>query len=135
MSLPSINFLERIVYEKLPRTRFSNSRSLWQGQIKVTPGYCTPKHLDQSPYQVSTSYTLRFLRHNPDKIFKLKVTAVRANQGRTMMLHTYIPQPISLPSINFLHIMVSEIQPGQTFSCCLPTHPDAMGENNTCSAL
>ena len=32
-----------------------------------------------------------------------------------MMLHTYNLQPMSLPSINFLHLTVSEIQPGQDF--------------------
>ena len=32
-----------------------------------------------------------------------------------MMLHTYNPQPMSLPSINFLHLTVSDIQPGQDF--------------------
>ena len=32
-----------------------------------------------------------------------------------MMLNTYTPQQMSLPSINFLHLMVSEIQPGQSF--------------------
>ena len=32
-----------------------------------------------------------------------------------MTLHTYNPQSISLPSINFLHLTVSEIQPGQDF--------------------
>ena len=33
----------------------------------------------------------------------------RSNQGHTMTLHTYNPQPMSLPSINFLHLTVSEI--------------------------
>ena len=33
---------------------------------------------NQCPYQVSTSYTLRFLIYNPDKIFKLKVTTARS---------------------------------------------------------
>ena len=43
---------------------------------------------------------------------------------------------MSLPSINFLHLMVSEIQPGQTFSHRLPAaHPDTLGENNTPTAL
>ena len=43
---------------------------------------------------------------------------------------------MSLPSINFLHLPVSEIQPGQTFSRCPPDrHPDNMGENNTPTAL
>ena len=50
---------------------------------------------------------------------------------------------MSLPSINFLHLTVSEIQPGQTISRRTPTHwprrppahPDTMGENNTPTAL
>ena len=46
---------------------------------------------------------------------------------------------MSLPSINFLHLTVSEIQPGQTFSrqdAHPPApHPDTMGENNTPTAL
>ena len=46
---------------------------------------------------------------------------------------------MSLPSINFLHLTVSEIQPGHTFSRCLPdsppAHSDTMGENNTQTAL
>ena len=33
----------------------------------------------------------------------------RSNQGHTMTLHTHTPYPMSLPSINFLHLMVSEI--------------------------
>ena len=56
-----------------------------------------------------------------------------------MKLHTYTPQPMPLPSINFLHLTVSEIQPEQTFSGLPPTRPpahlDTMGENNTPTAL
>ena len=48
----------------IARTKFSNSRSLRQGQ--------------------------------------------RSNQGHTMTLHTYTSQPMSLPSINFLQLTVSE---------------------------
>ena len=51
----------------------------------------------------------------------------RSNQGHTMTLHSYTPQPMSLPSINFLHFMLSEIQPRQTFSrrplACLTARP------------
>ena len=79
----------------IARTRFSNSRSLRQGQM--------------------------------------------SNQGQTMTLHTYTPQPMSLPSMNFLHLTVSEIQPGQTISRRLtarpPAHLDTTGENNTPTAL
>ena len=42
------------------RTRFYKSMSLQQGQIKVTPCCCTSTTTNQCPYQVSTSYTLRF---------------------------------------------------------------------------
>ena len=43
---------------------------------------------------------------------------------------------MSLPSINFLHLSVSEIQPGQFFPAARPTtHPDTMGEINTPTAL
>ena len=45
---------------------------------------------------------------------------------------------MSLPSMNFLHLTVSEIQPGQTISRRPPrppAHPDTMGENNTPTAL
>ena len=59
----------------------------------------------------------------------------RSNQGHTMTLHTYTPYPMSLPRINFLHLMVSEIHAGQTSSRHPPTHPDTMGENNTPTAL
>ena len=52
-----------------------------------------------------------------------------------MTLHTYTPQPMSLPSMNLLHLTVSEIQPGQTISRRPPAHPDTMGENNTPTAL
>ena len=48
-----------------------------------------------------------------------------------MTLHTYNPQPMSLPSINFLHLTVAEVQAGQTSSQRPPTHPDTMHENNT----
>ena len=39
---------------------------------------------------------------------------------------------MSLPSINFLHVTVSEIQAGQNFPAA---RPDTMGENNTPTAL
>ena len=39
----------------------------------------------------------------------------RSNQGHIIILHTYNPQLMSLPSINFLHFMLSEIWAGQDF--------------------
>ena len=57
----------------IAQTRFSNSRSLWQGQ-RSNQGHTMTLHTytpNQYPYQVSTSYTLRFLRYRPDKLFPL----------------------------------------------------------------
>ena len=48
-----------------------------KGQIKVTP-CCTPTTPNQCPYQVSTSYTLRFPRYSLDKILQVKVTTARS---------------------------------------------------------
>ena len=122
MTLPNINFLHLTVSEIYHGQDFIGQGHYGKvkGQIKVMPWHCTPTPPHQCPYQVSTSYTLRFPRYRPDKIFKFKVTTARSNQGQTMMLHTYTSQPMSLPSINFLHLTVSEIQPGQTFSRRLP---------------
>ena len=86
--------------------------------------------LNQCPYQVSTFYTLLFLRYRLDKIFKLKVATPRLNQSHTMTLYTYTPLTNVCTIINFLHLTVSEIQPRQSL---LPTRPDTMGGNNTCT--
>ena len=43
------------------------------------------------------------------QIFKRMVTMTKSNQGHTMTSHTYNPQPMSLPRINFLHLLVYEI--------------------------
>ena len=51
---------------------------------------------NQCPYQVSTSYTLRFQRYTADKILYIKVSTARSNQGHTMMLHTYNQCPYQL---------------------------------------
>ena len=55
-------------FRDIARTRFYRSRSLWQGQILVRPRRCTPTAPNQCPYQITTSYTLRFPRYSPDKI-------------------------------------------------------------------
>ena len=86
-------------------------------------------------YQLPTPYGFRYIARTRFSNSRSLRQGQRSNQGQTMTLHIYTCQPMSLPSINFLHLMVSEIQPGQTFSCRLPTHPDTMGENNTLTAL
>ena len=48
-------------FRDITQTRFYRSRSPQQGEIKVTPWCCTPTPPNQCLFQVSTSYTLRFL--------------------------------------------------------------------------
>ena len=80
MSLPNINFLHLTVSEIKPGQYFIGQGHYREvkGQIKVRPWRCTPTPPNQYPYQVSTSYTLRFLRYSPDNILKVKVTTARS---------------------------------------------------------
>ena len=71
MSLPSINFLHLRLDEIYPGQHFQTQGYCGKvkRQIKVTPLRCTLTPPNQCPYQVLTSYTLRFLRYSPDKLF------------------------------------------------------------------
>ena len=77
----------------------------------------------------------------PDKIFKLKVTTTRLNEGHTMTLHTYYPNrcPYKVSTsytLWFLRYSSDKLFP----ATCLharqtpPTHSDTMGENNNRTA-
>ena len=64
------------------------------------------------------AYALQFMRYSSDKIFRLKVTKAR-QKIKSRSYHEFAhlhPKSLSEPSTNILHLMVSEIQPGQ-FSC------------------
>ena len=67
-------------------------------------------------YQLPTPYGCRDIARTRFSNSSSLWQGQRSNQGQTMTLHTYTPQPMSLPSMNFLHLTVSEIQPGQTIS-------------------
>ena len=58
-------------FREKAQARFSNSKSLQQGQ-RSNQGHTITLHTytpNQSPYQVSYSYPLPFLRYRPDKLF------------------------------------------------------------------
>ena len=60
-------------FQDIAHTKFPNSRSPWQGQSS-NQGHTMKLHTytpNQCPYQVSTSYTLQFLRYSPDKLFPM----------------------------------------------------------------
>ena len=66
-------------------------------------------------YQLPTPY--RFQDITQARFYRSRSLqrSQRSNQRHTMTLHTYNPPPMSLSSINFLHLTVSEISPGQDF--------------------
>ena len=94
----------------------STSYTLWllqKGQ-RSNQGHTMMLHTynpQRMSYQVSTSYTLWFLRYSATRFYRSRSLqqGQRSNQGHTMMLLTYTPKTMSLPSINFLHLTVSEI--------------------------
>ena len=65
--------------------------------------------LHTTKYQLPTP----FPRHNLDKILKVKVTTARSKvKSRSYHDAAHLqPPPMSLPSINFIHLIVSEIWP------------------------
>ena len=60
-------------------------------------------------YQLPTPYGFRDLARTKFYRSRSIRQGQRSNQGLTMMLHTCTPKPMSLPSINFLHLIVSQI--------------------------
>ena len=60
-------------------------------------------------YQLPTPYGFRDIARTRFYRSRSLRQGQRSNQGQTMTLHTYTPYPIALPSINFLHLMVSKI--------------------------
>ena len=99
---------------KVPMARLN------QGHTMALHTYTPP---NKCPNQVSIFYTLQFLKYSPDKSFQLHVTKAWL-KVKSKLLHdiAYLhSQPISLPSLNFLHLNIFEIQPRQDFFCCHPT--------------
>ena len=117
MSLRSINFLHLTVSEIQPGQDFIGQGHYSKGQIKVRPRRCTSTHPTNVPtkYQLPTPYSFRDIARTRFYRSSTLRQCQRSNQGHTMTLHTYYPQPMSSPSIGFLHLTVSEIQPGQDF--------------------
>ena len=90
--------------------------TLWQSQSYRShhDAHLHPLTNVSAKCQPSTPYGIKEI--NPDKILKLTVTMTRSkvkSRGHTITLHTYNPQPMSLQSINFLHLTFSKIQPRQ----------------------
>ena len=139
MSLPSINFLHlmflRYSPDKILKVKVTSATSKVKSRSHHDVAHLQPLTNVPAKYQLPTPYGCRDIARTRFSNSRSLRQGQRSNQGHTMMLHTYTPQPMSLPSMNFLHLTVSEIQPGQTISRRPPAHPDTMGENNTPTAL
>ena len=87
-------------FRDIARTRFYRSRSLQQGQIKVTQWCCTPTPLNQCPYHVSTFYTLWFPRYSPDHILNVKSKVKPRSRHEVANLRplTNVPTKYELPT-------------------------------------
>ena len=111
---------------KISVSTTAGEHTLAETRLKVIPS------LNSIP-----TFPLQFLRYSLDKFFNSRSLwqGQRSNQGHTMMLHTCTARPMSLRSINFPHLTVSEIQPGQIFYHCPPANLDYMGEKYTYTAL
>ena len=67
-------------WQDIAWTRFSSSRSLWQGE-RSNHGHTIMLYTytpSQWTYQVSTFHTLQILGYCPNKILKVKVTTARS---------------------------------------------------------
>ena len=79
---------------RAPRSNLTPPKDLGH-MISYTPNQC--------PCQVSTSYTLQFLRYNPDKILQIKVTMARSkvkSRSHHDVAHplTNVPTKYQLPT-------------------------------------
>ena len=113
MSLPSVKLLHLMESKKQPGQDFKTHGHYdkVKGEIKVTPRQCTRTPPNQCPYQVSISYTLRFLRYCPDKILKVKVTTARSKvKSRSHHNVAHLQQLTNVPiKYQLVHLTISEI--------------------------
>ena len=64
-----------------------------------------------SKYQLPTPHSFQDIAQTRFYRSRSLRKGQRSNPGQTMPLHTYTPQPMSIPSINFLHLTVPRYSP------------------------
>ena len=77
-----------------------------QGHTMTLHTYTPPTNVP-TKYQFHTPYGFRDIAQT--RFYRSRSLQQGQIKGQTLTLHTYNLQPISLPSNNFLHLMVSEI--------------------------
>ena len=78
-------------------------------KVKTRSHQDTPTSPNKYPYQVSTSYTFGDIAGTRLYRSRSLQQGQKSSQGHIMMMHIDKPQLMSLPNINFIHLMVSEI--------------------------
>ena len=111
-------------------------------KVKVTtrsnPGHTMTMHTyipNQCPYNVSTSYTLQFLRYSQLKFSNSRLLrqGKKVISGHTTMCTT--TPPTNVPTKFQLPTPSCCWDTAQTYFFPLSAHPDAMGENHTRTAI
>ena len=111
MSLLSINFLHLTVSEIYPGQDFIGQGHYgWvKSRSRHDAAHLHPLTNIPTKYQLLTPYGFQDIARTRFYRSRSLQQGQRSNQGYTMTLHTYNPQLMSLPGINFLQLMVSEI--------------------------
>ena len=108
-----------------------------KGPFKVTPWHRTPKTIISLPsIKLPTHYSFWDIAQTRLKRSGSLRQCERSNQGHTMMLQAYI-----LPMFTFYELPAPSWFPKYSLEKFfpppnpLPSRPDAMGKNNTCTAF
>ena len=80
----------------------------FKGQYRKAKGQSVSTAVS-TKYQLPTPYGFQDITRTRFYRSRSLRQGQRSNQGHTMMLHTYYPQPMSQSSINVLHLTVAEI--------------------------
>ena len=91
------------------KVKVTTTRSEVKSRSHHNVAHLHPLSSVPTKYQLPTPYACRDIARTRFYRSRSLRYGQRSNQDHTRSLHTYHPQPISLPSINFLHLKVSEI--------------------------
>ena len=107
---------------KISKVKATTARSKVKSRSHHDVAHLHPLTNIPTKYQLPTPYGFRDIARTRFYRSRSLRQGQRSNQGHTIMLHTYIPQPMFLTSINILRLTFSEIQSPQT-NFFLPTCP------------
>ena len=141
MSLPSIDFLYTLQFPRCkPRQDFKlkviAARPKVNSKSHHDIAHLHPQSPNQCLYQVSTSYTLQFLRYSPDTILKSRSLQQSqcSNQGYTMTLHIYTPNQSPFYVSSSYTLPILRYSPDKIFPTAQTPNQMRWVKNHTCTA-